>query len=61
MKFHLTEEICKEGNMYVSYCPELDISSCGENVQQAKSNLLETIIINNDRVSSGYISSSDVT
>ena len=46
MKFHLTEEIWREGNMYVSYCPELDISSCGENVQQAKSNLLETIIIN---------------
>ena len=46
MKFHLTEEIWKEGNMYVSYCPELDISSCGENVQQAKQNLLETILIN---------------
>jgi hypothetical protein len=46
MKFRLTEEIWKEGNMYVSYCPELDISSCGENVQQAKENLLETIIIN---------------
>jgi len=36
MKFRLTEEIWKEGNMYVSYCPELDISSCGENVEQAK-------------------------
>jgi predicted RNase H-like HicB family nuclease len=46
MKFHLTEEIWKEGNMYVAYCPELDISSCGENVQQAKQNLLETILIN---------------
>ena len=46
MKFYLTEEIWREGNMYVSYCPELDISSCGENVQQAKSNLQETIIIN---------------
>ena len=46
MKFHLTEEIWREGSMYVSYCPELDISSCGENVQQAKENLIETIIIN---------------
>jgi predicted RNase H-like HicB family nuclease len=46
MKFRLTEEIWKEGNMYVSYCPELDISSCGENVQQAKNNLMETILIN---------------
>ena len=32
--------------MYVSYCPELDISSCGEDVQQAKKNLLEAITIN---------------
>ena len=46
MKFRLTEEIWKEGNMYVSYCPELDISSCGENIEQAKRNLIETILIN---------------
>lgn len=46
MKFRLTEEIWKEGNMYVSYCPELDISSCGENLEQAKRNLVETILIN---------------
>ena len=39
MKIRLTEEIRKEGNMYVSYCPELDIASCGEDVQQAKKNL----------------------
>ena len=32
--------------MYVSYCPELDIASCGEDVQQAKKNLMETIFIN---------------
>ena len=32
--------------MYVSFCPELDISSCGEDVQQAKTNLLEAIHIN---------------
>ncbi len=32
--------------MYVSYCPELDISSCGEDVEQAKTNLLEAIHIN---------------
>ena len=46
MKFRLTEEIWKEGNMYVSYCPELDISSCGENIEQVKRNLVETILIN---------------
>ena len=36
MKLKLTEELWKEGNMYVSYCPELDIASCGETVDQAK-------------------------
>ena len=46
MKMRLTEEIWKEGNMYVSYCPELDIASCGEDVEQAKKNLLEAIVIN---------------
>ena len=45
MKMRLTEEIWKEGNMYVSYCPELDIASCGEDVQTAKKNLKEAILI----------------
>lgn len=46
MKIRLTEEIWKEGNMYVSYCPELDIASCGEDIGQAKNNLHEAIMIN---------------
>ena len=46
MKLKLTEELWKEGNMYVSYCPELDVASCGENVDQAKKNLKEVILIN---------------
>ncbi len=48
MKIRLTEEIWKEGNMVVSYCPELDIASCGENVKKAKKNLIEAIIINSE-------------
>ncbi len=46
MKIKLTEELWKEGNMYVSYCPELDIASCGEFIEQAKKNLKEVILIN---------------
>lgn len=45
MRLRLTEEIWKEGNMYVSYCPEMDIASCGEDVEQAKTNLQEAITI----------------
>lgn len=48
MRLKLTEELWKEGNMYVSYCPELDIASCGESVDQAKKNLKEVILINLD-------------
>lgn len=45
-KIRLTEEVWKEGNMYVAYCPELDIASCGKDVWQAKRNLMEAIEIN---------------
>ena len=41
----ITEEIWKEGNMYIVYCPELDVVSCGKNVKEAGKNLLEVIEI----------------
>ena len=31
--------ILKEDNTYVSYCPELDVSSCGGTIEQARNNL----------------------
>jgi predicted RNase H-like HicB family nuclease len=46
MKMKLTEEVWKEGSMYVSYCPELDVASCGETVDQARRSLREAILIN---------------
>jgi predicted RNase H-like HicB family nuclease len=45
-KIKLTEEMWKEGKMFVSYCPELDVAACGETVEQAKKNLAEVIEIN---------------
>ena len=41
----VTEEIWKEGNMYTAFCPELDVASCGRNVEEARDNLLEVIKI----------------
>jgi len=32
--------------MYVSFCPELDMASCGESVEESKKNLKEVISIN---------------
>ena len=39
----LTAVIEREGNGYVSLCPEFDIASQGENVEQARDNLKEAI------------------
>jgi predicted RNase H-like HicB family nuclease len=39
----LTAIIEKEGNAYVSFCPELDIASQGISVTEAKQNLVEAL------------------
>ncbi|MGD0281224.1 MAG: type II toxin-antitoxin system HicB family antitoxin [Dissulfurispiraceae bacterium] len=35
--------IFKENETYISYCPELDISSCGVNVEHAKEMLKKAV------------------
>jgi hypothetical protein len=37
-KLIITQEIWKEGNMYTSYCPELDVASCGRTIEEAQKN-----------------------
>jgi predicted RNase H-like HicB family nuclease len=39
----LTAIIQREGNGYVSLCPELDIASQGDTVEQARENLREAL------------------
>ncbi len=39
----LTAIIERDGNGYVSHCPELDIASQGETVEKAKDNLREAL------------------
>jgi predicted RNase H-like HicB family nuclease len=39
----LTAIIEREGNGYVSLCPELDIASQGESIEQARQNLQEAV------------------
>ena len=43
MKIKFTTQIWREGALYVSYTPELDISSCGKTISEAKKNLLEAV------------------
>ena len=44
-KIIATVEIWQEGEMFTSYCPELDIASCGHTVDEAKKNLRVVIEI----------------
>jgi predicted RNase H-like HicB family nuclease len=42
-KHQFTAVIEREDNMYVALCPELDIASQGESVEEARANLIEAI------------------
>ena len=44
-KIIATVELWQEGGMFTSYCPELDITSCGHTVDEAKKNLRVVIEI----------------
>lgn len=43
MARQLTAIIEREGNGYVSLCPELDIASQGDTIESAKQNLKEAV------------------
>jgi predicted RNase H-like HicB family nuclease len=43
MQKQLTAIIEREGNGYVSFCPQLDIASQGDTVQEARENLREAL------------------
>lgn len=43
MNKQMTAIIEREGSGYVSFCPELDIASQGDTVQEARENLREAV------------------
>jgi predicted RNase H-like HicB family nuclease len=43
MKRHLTAIIEREGDGYVALCPELDIASQGNSIEEARHNLKEAL------------------
>lgn len=51
----LTAIIEREGNGYVSLCPELDIASQGNSIEQARDNLREALELFFDTASSEEI------
>jgi predicted RNase H-like HicB family nuclease len=38
-----TAQVWKEGATYVGYAPELDVSSCGDSVTEARARLREAV------------------
>jgi predicted RNase H-like HicB family nuclease len=43
MNYKLTAVITKEEDIFVAFCPELDIASQGYTIEEAKKNLKEAI------------------
>lgn len=43
MKYQLTAIIERESNGYISLCPELDIASQGNTIEEARTNLIEAV------------------
>ena len=41
--YRLTGHIGREGDGYVSLCPELDLASQGETIEKARKNLVEAL------------------
>lgn len=55
-KFQFTAVIEREGDSYVSLCPELDIASQGKTVEEATANLKEAVELFFEHASSDEIS-----
>ena len=43
MTRHLTAIIEKEGDAYVALCPELDVTSQGDTIEESRKNLREAV------------------
>ena len=56
MTYQLTAVIEREGSGYVSLCPELDIASQGDSIEQARENLQEAVELFFECASPGEIS-----
>lgn len=51
----LTAIIEREGNGYVSLCPELDVASQGDTIEEARANLVEALELFFETASPGEV------
>jgi predicted RNase H-like HicB family nuclease len=42
-KIKFNAQVWKEGDMYIAYAPQLDVSSCGKTIGKAKKNIKEAV------------------
>ena len=54
--YELTAIIEKENDGYVSLCPELDVASQGDTIEEARANLIEALALFFETASSEEIS-----
>jgi predicted RNase H-like HicB family nuclease len=52
---HVTAWIYREGDGYVALCPELDIASQGDNIEDARRNIEEAVALFFETASEGEI------
>lgn len=45
LELEFNAEIFKEGDVYVGFCPELNVSSFGDDIEDAKRSLQEAVIV----------------
>lgn len=45
MQSTFTTQLLKEGDVYVAYSPEFDLSSCGDTVNEARQRLHEAVTL----------------
>ena len=45
MDIYFDTLIWKEGKVYISYCPQFDVSSCGDTIEEARSMLKEAVAL----------------
>ena len=43
MQFTYTTQLLKEGDTYIGYSPEFDVSSCGDSTEEARTRLHEAV------------------
>ena len=55
MNGHLTAIVEREGDGYVSLCPELDVASQGDTVAEARDNLIEAVTLFFETASVGEV------